>query len=185
MLLAAYSQGYFPMAESRDGDIYWHSPDPRAIFNIYEIEPPRSIRQIIRKGNFIITENRQFPEVIKACSVREDTWISDEIIESYINLHNEGYAQSVETWFNGELAGGLYGVTIGGAFFGESMFSLVSNASKIAFYYLVEKLRRLGFVLLDTQYLNEHTQLLGAVEIPKALYLKILKEAVNLPVRFS
>lgn len=172
------------MAESKNGDIYWHSPDPRAIFNIYETKPPRSVRQIIKKGTFNITFNEKFEEIIRECSKREDTWISEVIIQSYMNMHSLGHAQSVEVWHEGSLAGGLYGVTIGGAFFGESMFSGISNASKIAFYYLVERLKKLGFILLDTQYINEHTYKLGAIEIPKSLYLKLLKQAIDLPVSF-
>lgn len=184
LLLTAYSQGFFPMAESKDGDIYWHSPDPRAIFNIYDIKPPRSVRQLIKKQTFDITFNERFEEVIRACSERDDTWISEPIIESYINMHHLGHAQSLEVWQGDKLAGGLYGVTIGGAFFGESMYSEVSNASKVGFYYLIERLKKLGFILLDTQYINEHTYKLGAIEIPKSLYLKLLARAIELPVSF-
>ncbi len=184
LLLSAYAQGYFPMAESKNGDIFWHSPDPRAIFNIYETNAPRSVRQLIKKGIFNVTFNEHFAEVITACSQRDDTWISDVIVQSYLNMHYFGHAQSIEVWHEGQLAGGLYGVTIGGAFFGESMFSNISNASKVGFFHLVERLKKLGFVLLDTQYINEHTFMLGAVEIPKALYMRILKEAIDLPVSF-
>jgi leucyl/phenylalanyl-tRNA---protein transferase len=184
LLLTAYSQGFFPMAESKNGDIYWHSPDPRAIFNIYDIKPPRSVRQLINKKAFDITFNERFEDIIRACSERDDTWISEPIIESYINMHHLGHAQSLEVWQGDKLAGGLYGVTIGGAFFGESMFSEVSNASKVGFYYLIERLKKLGFILLDTQYINEHTYKLGAIEIPKSLYLKLLAQAIELPVSF-
>lgn len=184
LLLTAYSQGFFPMAESKNGDIYWHSPDPRAIFNIYDIKPPRSVRQLINKKAFDITFNERFEDIIRACSERDDTWISEPIIESYINMHHLGHAQSLEVWQGDKLAGGLYGVTIGGAFFGESMYSEVSNASKVGFYYLIERLKKLGFILLDTQYINEHTYKLGAIEIPKSLYLKLLAKAIELPVSF-
>jgi leucyl/phenylalanyl-tRNA--protein transferase len=173
------------MAESKNGKIYWHSPDPRAIIPLNSVKPPRSIRQTEKHNGFSYTTDKVFSEVILHCSERTDTWISDEIIESYFNLHKNGFAHSVETWMDGELVGGLYGVSIGAAFFGESMFSDVSGASKAAFYNLVDRLLEKNFVLLDTQYLNDHTLLLGAIEIPKSAYLKILKTAINLPCSFS
>ena len=172
-------QGYFPMAESSDGEIFWHSPDPRAIIPFREIKMPRSLRQILKKQPFEYRINSAFEEVIRACSLRDDTWISEEIIENYVELHKLGLAYSVESWQNDTLVGGLYGVVLGGAFFGESMFSLVSNSSKAAFYFLVERMKECGFILLDTQYLNSHTESLGAIEIPKRLYLKILDQAIT------
>ncbi len=184
LLLAAYGQGYFPMAESKDGEIYWHSPDPRAIIPFQNISPPRSLKQILKKGIFTFTADKAFGRIIKGCAQRQDTWISAQIVKSYINLNKLGYAHSVETWQDGKLAGGLYGVTIGGAFFGESMYSKVSNASKAAFYKLVEILKQGGFVLLDSQYINPHTMSLGAIEIPKQKYLKLLKKAIEVPASF-
>lgn len=183
-LLNAYASGYFPMAESKDSVILWHSPDPRAIIPLDKIKMPRTVRQSIKKEGFEIRIDTAFRKVIEACSQREDTWISQEIIDSYVILHSAGYAHSVETYKDGELVGGLYGVALGGAFFGESMFTTVSNASKGAFYHLTNHLIENGFILLDTQFINEFTESLGAVEIPKAQYLNILKVAVNLPVKF-
>jgi leucyl/phenylalanyl-tRNA--protein transferase len=122
--------------------------------------------------------------VIRECASRKITWINDVIIESYINLHKAKHAHSIETWKDNEIVGGLYGVAIGGAFFGESMFNKASDASKFAFYFLVEYLRSRGFLLLDSQYINEFTQNLGAIEVPKVIYLKILEKAINLPCSF-
>ncbi|MBI5325225.1 MAG: leucyl/phenylalanyl-tRNA--protein transferase [Ignavibacteriae bacterium] len=183
-LLNAYASGYFPMAESKDSIILWHSPDPRAIIPLAQIKMPRSLRQSIKKEEFEFRIDTAFRQVIEACSQRDDTWISQEIIDSYTILHSFGYAHSVETFKEGNLVGGLYGVALGGAFFGESMFSTVSNASKAAFYHLAEHIIEHGFILLDTQFINEFTESLGAVEIPKVQYLNILKVAVNLLVRF-
>ncbi|TAL68482.1 MAG: leucyl/phenylalanyl-tRNA--protein transferase [Bacteroidetes bacterium] len=183
-LLNAYASGYFPMAESKESVILWHSPDPRAIIPLDRIKMPRSVRQSIKKEGFEFRIDTTFRQVIEACSQRDDTWISQEIIDSYTILHSFGYAHSVETYKEGSLVGGLYGVVLGGAFFGESMFSIVSNSSKAAFYHLAEHLIENGFILLDTQFINEFTESLGAVEIPKVQYLNILKIAVKLPVRF-
>ncbi|OGU16986.1 MAG: leucyl/phenylalanyl-tRNA--protein transferase [Ignavibacteria bacterium GWB2_35_12] len=183
-LINAYASGYFPMAESKESVILWHSPDPRAIIPLAQIKMPRSVRQSIKKEGFEIRIDTAFRKVIEACSQRDDTWISQEIIDSYVILHSAGYAHSVETYIDGKLVGGLYGVALGGAFFGESMFTTVSDASKAAFYHLANYLIENGFILLDTQFINEFTESLGAVEIPKAQYLNILKVAVKLPVKF-
>lgn len=179
-LLYAYSNGFFPMADSRTGPIHWYSPDPRAVFIISEIKPPRTVRQLIRRKTFEIRFDFDFQKTISECANREDTWISDTIINSYINLHYLGYAHSVEAYQNQELVGGLYGIALGGIFFGESMFSKVSNASKVAFYYLIEHLRNRNFILIDSQFINPHTQSLGAIEIPRDTYLKILKVALEM-----
>lgn len=172
------------MADSYDGNIYWHSPDPRAIFPLEKIKTPRSIKQFISKNNFSFTINKDFKKVITLCADRDDTWISDEIIAAFVQLHNLGYAHSVETWIDTELVGGLYGVSIGAAFFGESMFNHIPNASKSAFYYLVNYIKSRNFILLDTQYINHHTAMLGAIEIPRIQYLKILRKAIEIPVNF-
>ncbi len=179
VLISAYSSGFFPMADSPNGPIHWFSPDPRAIISIHTIKPPRSVRQLIKKGIFEIRKDSNFEQVIMLCANRPDTWINDTIINSYINLHSLGYAHSVETYQDGALVGGLYGVVIGAAFFGESMFSIVSNASKVAFYHLVEHLKGREFLLLDSQFINPHTQMLGAIEISRSQYLKILKIAIE------
>jgi leucyl/phenylalanyl-tRNA--protein transferase len=179
ILIAAYSNGFFPMADSVTGAIHWYSPDPRAIIPIYSVKPPHSMRQLLKKGVFEIRKDNNFEQVIMQCAKRPETWINDTIVNSYINLYRLGYAHSVETYQDGSLVGGLYGVTIGAAFFGESMFSVVSNASKVAFYHLVEHLKDRGFVLLDSQFINPHTKLLGAIEISRSQYLKILKIALE------
>ncbi len=179
VLLAAYSNGFFPMADSATGPVHWYSPDPRAIIPIYSVKPPHSVRQLLKKGVFEIRKDYNFEQVIMQCARRPDTWINNTIVNSYINLYRLGYAHSVETYQDGKLVGGLYGVAIGAAFFGESMFSLVSNASKVAFYHLVEHLKENGFVLLDSQFINPHTRMLGAIEIPRLQYLKILKIALE------
>ncbi len=184
LLVRAYKEGYFPMADSYDGNIYWHSPDPRAIFPLDKIKTPRSIKQSINKNNFSFSINKDFKKVITLCADREDTWISDEIIAAFVQLHNIGYAHSVETWNDNKMVGGLYGVSIGAAFFGESMFNHVPDASKSAFYYLVNHIKSRNFMLLDTQYINHHTALLGAIEIPRIQYLKILRKAIEIPVNF-
>jgi len=177
-LLSAYASGYFPMAESRQGDIQWHFPDTRAIIPIDGLKITRSLHQTIKKKNFQIRINTAFEEVMHQCAKRDDTWISDEIIQSYVQLHKLGFAHSVEAWKDNFLAGGLYGVALGAAFFGESMFSRVRDASKVALVYLVDKLRAGKFELLDTQFNTPHLTRLGAIEIPRENYLHLLKKAV-------
>ncbi len=172
------------MADSESGEIYMHSPEMRAIFPIYDLKTPKNIIKLAKKKIFRCTINNDFEFVIKQCANRKITWINDVIIQSYINLHKIKYAHSVETWKDNEIVGGLYGVAIGGAFFGESMFNTVSDASKFAFYFLVEYLKRRGFLLLDSQYINKFTEELGAIEVPKVIYLKILDKAINLPCTF-
>ncbi|HSQ74429.1 MAG TPA: leucyl/phenylalanyl-tRNA--protein transferase [Bacteroidota bacterium] len=178
LVLDAYRAGFFPMASERDGPITWHSPDPRAIIPLRSFHIPRSLRQVIRTGTFVIRVDSCFEEVIRACADRGETWISAEIIRTYIRLREEGFGHSVEVWKDGILAGGLYGVAIGGAFFGESMFSRVPNASKVALVALVDLLTTGGFVLLDTQYLTPHLEQFGACEIGRPEYLTLLEEAV-------
>ncbi len=172
------------MAESREGEIYWHCPDPRAIFPLDEIKRPRSLKQKERKGIYEVRISCDFPGVIRGCADRRGTWISDEIIRSYEILHSLGWAHSVETWRDEKLVGGLYGISIGGAFFGESMFARESDVSKIAFYALVDRMKERKFTLLDSQYIAGHTRRLGAIEIPRDDYLKILEKAVMIPTTF-
>ena len=179
MLLVGYSHGYFPMAEADTGEILWHRPDPRAIIPLDGVSLSTSLRKILRREVFSVTIDRAFEDVIRACSRRDETWISEEIIDAYIGLHHLGYAHSVESWQDGNLVGGLYGVHLGGAFFGESMFSTVSNASKVAFAHLVAILRANGFMLLDTQYINAFTASLGAVEIDDERYQTLLADALD------
>ncbi len=179
VLLLGYRNGFFPMAHPTSGRIQWHRPDPRAIIPLNGVHLSRSLRREIRKNTYTITVNTCFDRVIANCAQRPDTWINDEVIEAYSQLHRLGYAHSVEAWYEGSLAGGLYGVAIGGAFFGESMFSTRSNASKVAFARLVYILIRSGFELLDTQYLNDFTASLGAIEIPDEDYQVLLRSSIN------
>jgi leucyl/phenylalanyl-tRNA--protein transferase len=183
LLIEGYRLGVFPMA-TEDDSIEWFSPDPRAILPLETFHVPHALRRVLRRKIFETTLDRAFPEVIQACANREDTWINREIIESYIRLHELGHAHSIEAWQEGKLAGGLYGVAVGGAFFGESMFHYVTDASKVALVALVERLRARRFVLLDTQWLTPHLQQFGAIEIPRNHYLRLLRRAVDLPRKF-
>jgi leucyl/phenylalanyl-tRNA---protein transferase len=185
VLVEAYSNGYFPMADSREGPIWWYSPDPRAVIPLDGFRISRSLRQRVRKGTYEIRFDTAFEAVIKACGNRKETWISDEIIRGYIGLHRDGFAHSVESWHQGSLAGGLYGVSIGGAFFGESMFCHQPDASKVALVALVEHLRTRGFLLLDSQFMNEHIRQFGTIEIPRGEYLRQLRVALKVETNFG
>ena len=178
-LLMAYCSGYFPMAESKSGDIQWYSPDPRAIFDLKEFHIPRSLSLAVKKKQFEIEIDREFEAVMRRCAEREETWISEEVVQSYRELHRLGFAHSVECWRDEELVGGLYGVSIAGAYFGESMFSLVRDASKVALVHLVHRLKERGYELLDTQFLTPHLARFGAKEIPKKEYLTRLEKALK------
>jgi leucyl/phenylalanyl-tRNA--protein transferase len=183
LLLQGYRLGVFPMA-MEDDSIEWFSPDPRAILPLEDFHVPHALRRLLRKKVFDITIDNAFSEVIEACAKRADTWINREIIDSYTRLNELGHAHSVEAWEGGTLAGGLYGVAVGSAFFGESMFHRVTDASKIALVALVEHLRARKFVLLDTQWLTPHLQQFGGIEISRNHYLSILRRAVELPRKF-
>jgi leucyl/phenylalanyl-tRNA---protein transferase len=180
----AYQQGYFPMAEP-DGEMYWHCPDPRAIIPLDGVKISRSLNKTLAKNLYEVRMNTAFDEVITRCALRTETWISDEIIDAYLRLHRLGFAHSVESWYNGRMVGGLYGVSLGGAFFGESMFSTMNDASKVAFVRLTEHLRTRGFILLDSQYLNPHIASLGGVEISRHAYLSMLERALRLSCSFE
>jgi leucyl/phenylalanyl-tRNA--protein transferase len=186
LLLDAYRRGIFPMAINRRGTIGWFSPDPRAIIPLdHRFHIPHGLRRTLNKKRFEITFDRDFPAVIRACADRrEGTWISPGIIQAYTALHRLGHAHSVETWREAKLVGGLYGVHIGAAFFGESMFHRATDASKVALVALVERLRQNGFALLDTQWQTPHLRQFGAIEIPRQEYLRILQQAVTFPCRF-
>lgn len=184
-LLAAYGSGYFPMADSADGEIGWYSPDPRGIIELGTFHIPRSLRLTVKKKSYEILLNRDFEGVMRQCARREETWISEEIIQSYVGLRKLGFAHSVECWVNEELVGGLYGVALGGAFFGESMFSRRRDASKVALVHLVQRLAERGFVLLDTQFITPHLTTFGAVEISKREYLDRLKIAIQKECQFE
>src|SRR5438132_6727881 len=179
LLLQGYRLGIFPMA-MEDHSIAWFSPDPRAIIPLEKFHVPHVLRRVARKKIFEVKIDNRFGEVIRACAKRKDTWINDEIIESYERLHKLGHAHSVEAWSKNKLAGGLYGVAVGGAFFGESMFHRVTDASKMALVALVERLHERKFTLLDTQWTTPHLQQFGAIEIPRDQYWKMLRRAIDL-----
>ena len=180
LLLRAYAIGVFPMSDSRDArDVYWVEPRRRAIIPLDRFHLSHSLKKKLRSDRFDVTRDRAFAEVLDRCAAREDTWINAEIEASYIRLHEEGHAHSVEVWEGSELVGGLYGVRLGGAFFGESMFSSRPDASKIALAWLVARLIVGGFKLLDCQFMTEHLKSLGAVEIDQQAYLVLLSEAVG------
>jgi leucyl/phenylalanyl-tRNA--protein transferase len=186
-LLTAYASGWFPMAVA-EGEIRWYSPDPRGIIPLETFHVPSRLARNLRKARFEIRVDTNFRGVITACAMREDSdgnWIDQEIIESYCGLHAAGFAHSVETWKDGVMVGGLYGVALQGAFFGESMFHNVSDASKAALVALVEKLRAGGYTLLDTQWVTEHLLQFGAVEIPRRRYLRMLDDALKVDASFT
>lgn len=172
-----------------DGSMYWYSPDPRAIIPIDSYRPSKSLRPVLNKNVFEIQINRNFEGVMRQCAApriqEEGTWISEDIIRAYTRLHNLGMAHSIETYQEGKLVGGLYGVAIGAAFFGESMFHQVSNASKVAFHTLVGILRERNFKLLDTQFINDNVRRFGAIEISKVEYLARLRQAITVKTRFT
>ncbi len=179
VLLSAYMQGAFPM--DVQGQIQWFNPDPRAIIELDGFRASRTLRQLVRSRKFETRIDTEFEAVMRACADRPDgTWISEEIITAYCDLHRLGFAHSVESWRDNQLAGGLYGVSIGGAFFGESMFHRQTDASKVALVALVERMRSRDFTLLDIQFLTEHLERFGAVEIPRRTYLRRLRQAIAL-----
>ena len=180
LLVYAYSNGVFPMAEHReDAEVFWVEPKKRGIIPLDQFHISRSLRRVIRKGIFEIKTDTAFRDVMLNCAERDETWINEQILEAYCNLFDLGLAHSVECWREEKLVGGLYGVSLGGAFFGESMFSKETNASKVALCALVERLKAGGFTLLDTQFLTSHLATFGAIEIPQKDYLKLLKPALS------
>ncbi len=185
LLLHAYARGIFPMAEGRDDpEIFWVDPHHRGIMPLDGFHVSRSLARTIRRGTYAVTINRDFKGVLQGCADRPETWINDAIHELYVDLHAEGRAHSLEIWEGRDLAGGVYGVALGGAFFGESMFSRRTDASKVALAYLVDRLRQGGFSLFDVQFLTPHLETLGAVEIDRAAYHRILEKALARPARF-
>lgn len=186
-LLSAYASGWFPMAVA-PGEIRWYSPDPRGVIPIDTFHVPRRLARALRSRRFEIRVDTDFRAVIGACAEREDAdgnWIDHEIMESYCALHARGFAHSVETWQDGRLVGGLYGVALKGAFFGESMFHHVDDASKAALTALVARLRERGYILLDTQWVTDHLLQFGATEIPRRRYLRLLDEALKVSATFA
>jgi leucyl/phenylalanyl-tRNA--protein transferase len=189
-LLCAYSVGIFPMANDRhDREIFWVEPRRRGVLPLDAFHVPKSLRKVIRRGRFQVTVDRDFAGVIRACAepttVRPRTWLNDELIEAYCDLHAAGHAHSVEAWDGDALAGGLYGVSMGAAFFGESMFSRQRDASKVALVRLVERLRAGGFLLLDSQFMTDHLRQFGGVEIDRGLYRRLLRQALLANARFG
>ena len=184
ILLRAYAEGLFPMAERRgDPTLYWVSPEKRGIIPLDVFHVPRRLARTIRSNAFQVTSDRCFRRVMEACAApapgRTESWINDEILRLYTALHASGHAHSLECWHDGELVGGLYGVRLGAAFFGESMFSRQRDASKVALVHLVQGLKRSGFVLLDTQFITAHLARFGAIEIPREQYLMKLAYALS------
>ena len=184
ILLRAYAEGLFPMAERRDDPLlYWISPEKRGIIPLDAFHVPRRLARTVRTSPFTVTSDHAFADVMAACAApapgRPESWINDEILRLYTALHAGGHAHSIECWHDGALAGGLYGVRLGAAFFGESMFSRRRDASKVALVHLVEGLKRGGFTLLDTQFITTHLARFGAIEIPRERYLLKLQDALN------
>lgn len=189
LVLRAYCQGIFPMGHD-DGIIRWYSPDPRCIFDFDQFHVSSRLARTVRQGVYDMRVDYDFEGTMRACAERREdenngTWITEDIIKVYKELHLYGFAHSVEAYYEGELVGGLYGVSVGGAFMGESMFFRRTDASKVALVYLVERLKERGFVLLDTQYNNKHLASFNAVEIPRSEYLARLKEALKLERQFA
>ena len=190
LLVSAYTSGWFPMAGD-DGLVRWYSPDPRGIIPLEAFHVPARLARVVRNGGFEVRINGAFDEVIRACAQAKragsdpGSWISEEIVRSYLALHEAGIAHSVEAWRDGKLAGGLYGVAIGGAFFGESMFHRATDASKVALVALVDRLRSRGYKLLDTQWVTEPLEQFGAVEVPRARYLELLSHSLRSSCAFE
>ena len=189
LVLRAYAAGIFPMSESRDDpSIFWVDPKERGIIPLESFHVPRSIQKKIRQNVFEIRCNTAFDDVIIGCAAsskgRDDTWINDEIIGVYKELHELGFVHSVECWQDSKLVGGLYGVSLGGGFFGESMFSTVRDASKVALVHLAARLQLGGYVLLDTQFVTDHLKQFGAIEIPARDYIVRLEEALKVEATF-
>ena len=190
LLVSAYASGWFPMAVG-DGDIRWYSPDPRGIIPLEAFHVPNRLARVIRQNRFRIEVDTDFESVIRACASVErhedddgGTWIDDEILESYCALHDEGLAHSMEAWQGDRLVGGMYGVALRGAFFGESMFHHVTDASKVVLAALVKRLRARGFALLDVQWVTPHLEQFGAIEVPRDRYLELLSESLRRDCRF-
>ncbi len=180
LLLQGYATGIFPMADSRDADeLFWVEPRNRAIIPLDRFHMSRSLRRTLRSGRFDVTHDRDFAAVIRACAHREETWINDELERAMIALHGSGHAHSIEVWEEDELVGGLYGVKLGRAFFGESMFSRRTDASKVALAWLVARLKAGNFTLLDCQFMTGHLASLGAITITRETYVALLSAALG------
>jgi leucyl/phenylalanyl-tRNA--protein transferase len=199
LLLRAYQIGAFPMGDPDTGEVHWYSPDPRAILPLDGFRIRRSLRKVLKQQRFVIRSDRAFEAVMRGCAAprpggEQETWITEDLIAAYRGLHHVGFAHSVEAWLPNEqggehLVGGLYGVSMGGVFFGESMFHRADlggrDASKVATVYLVAHLQKAGFTLLDTQFHNEHLEQFGCIEIPRTTYLERLKAGLRQPACWS
>lgn len=184
MLLQAYANGYFPMALERDDpELYWFSPEERGVLPLDTFNLPRGLKRSMRTHEYTITVDTAFEEVIRACGAktksRDETWINETIVALYTELHRQGHAHSIEVWEKRQLVGGLYGVSLGAAFFGESMFSRATDASKIALVMLIQLLREAGYQLLDTQYVNDHLKQFGVEAVAKKDYIRKLEKALS------
>ena len=189
LILRAYGCGLFPMAEGKaERDVFWVDPDTRGVIPLERFHVPRRLARTVRTGRLRITVDRDFPRVVRGCARRTgrrpESWINGPIFEAYCALHRQGHAHSVEAWRDDTLVGGLYGVALGAAFFGESMFSVERDASKVALVHLVARLKEGGFTLLDTQFVTPHLSRFGAVEVPRARYLSQLADALPRPASF-
>lgn len=178
VLLRAYGAGLFPMADPATEAISWYSPESRAILDLADLKVSRSLARVLRRGTYTVTVDAAFERVIRSCQ-RPETWISETIVRSYLRLHELAHAHSIECWVGDHLAGGLYGVCLGAAFFGESMFSRLPDASKVALVHLVRRLTERGYELLDVQFQSPHLQSVGAREIPRRDYLERLASALE------
>jgi leucyl/phenylalanyl-tRNA---protein transferase len=183
ILISGYVQGVFPMADEA-GLIRWYAPDPRAVFELDTFHIPRRLAETLHKNPYRLTIDKNFAGVVKGCAARETTWISEDIERVYLDLYNRGFGHSIEAWEGDELVGGLYGVALGGAFFGESMFHRATDASKIVLCHTISHLKKQGFVLFDIQYVNPFLEQFHPVEIPLEEYLERLAEALLLRVTF-
>jgi len=189
-ILRAYALGVFPMARQHDDPkLYWVDPEKRGILPLKDFHLPRSLKKVLRRGEFDMRIDTAFEEVLALCAEstarRPETWINSEIDRLFTDLHHAGLAHSVESWRDGKLVGGLYGLSLGSAFFGESMFSRATDASKAALAYLVALMKKGGYTLLDTQFVTEHLAQFGAIEIPRRDYLRLLAQALDRPASFA
>ncbi len=183
-LREAYAQGFFPMPHPESGEILWFHPEPRTVIPLNAFHVSRSLAKTLAKGGFELRINSDFAGVMKACADRPDTWITDQFIGVYSEMNQAGAAHSVEVWRDDQLIGGVYGVSLAGGFFAESMFHKVTDMSKVALFHLVERMKARGMTLLECQFLTPHLKSLGAIEIPRAQYMKRLEKALAQPVSF-
>ncbi|MEN9835775.1 MAG: leucyl/phenylalanyl-tRNA--protein transferase [Pseudomonadota bacterium] len=185
LLRQAYAQGYFPMPHPHSNELLWLSPDPRAIIPLDGLHVSRSLQRTMGRGHLSYSYDKDFAGVMQGCSERADTWITDEFKVAYQRLHAEGYAHSVEIWQDSKLVGGVYGVALHGAFFAESKFHRVTDASKMAIVKLVERMKICGMELLEVQFLTEHLKTLGTIEVPRRDYMQLLSHALSSPAKFT